>query len=109
MSPGPRAIQSGRGTLPIGPDLGNRLGYVQGGILYGVGALAAAQAVGTPGAILRVGHYQFHNPGLGKTLAVEARVLKRGGRVVFAESQLRIDDTVVGVGLYTFSLPKAAS
>ncbi|MDP9461880.1 MAG: PaaI family thioesterase, partial [Actinomycetota bacterium] len=56
-----------RGALRIGPELGNRVGHVQGGALYGIGLSAAARAVG-PGFEPADGHWQFLRPGDGDLL-----------------------------------------
>lgn len=102
-----READHAAGTLQIGSALANRAGHIQGGLLYGAGALAATQALGVKEAVLGTGHYQFHRPADGGTLAAEATVLRRGKTVAFVEARIRVDEQVVGVGLYTFRLPGA--
>lgn len=92
------------GTLQIGPELGNRVGHVQGGALYGAAALAATQALDVVGATLADGHYQFLRPADGATLTAHGTVLRRGRGVAFVESRLSVDETLVGIGLFSFRL-----
>ena len=92
------------GTLPIGPELANRARHVQGGALYGAAALAAAQALGAPGAVLADGHYQFLRPADGAVLTAEGSVLRRGRSVAFVEARLDVDGAAVGIGLFSFRL-----
>ena len=91
-----------RGTLRIGPELANRVGHIQGGALYGAAALAAAQALDAPGAVLADGHYQFLRPADGSILTAEGNAVRRGRSVAFVEAGLHVDDALVGVGLFSF-------
>lgn len=90
-----------RGTLAIGPELANRVGHLQGGVLYGAAALAAAQVVGVSPSAIIDGHYQFLRPGDGEHLTAEAAVARRGRSVAFVESRLSVDGSLVGLGLFT--------
>lgn len=92
------------GTLPIGPELANRVGHIQGGALYGAALLAAAEALGVPGATLADGHYQFLRPADGATLGAEAEVVRRGRSVAFVHARLAVDDTLVGSGSFAIRL-----
>ncbi len=89
------------GTLTIGPELANRVGHLQGGVVYGAAALAAAQAVGRPPSAIVDGHYQFLRPGDGERLTAEATVARRGRSVAFVESRLSVDGALIGLGLFT--------
>ncbi|MFP5370927.1 MAG: acyl-CoA thioesterase domain-containing protein, partial [Actinomycetes bacterium] len=92
---------SARGSLRIGPELGNRVGHVQGGALYGIGLAAAARAVGA-GFEPADGHWQFLRPGDGELLVAEAAVRRLGRRAAFASVHLTIDGTPVGAGSFAF-------
>ena len=92
------------GTLRIGPELGNRVGHVQGGALYGAAALAATQALGAADAVLSDGYYQFLRPADGSILVGEGAVVRRGRSAAFVESRLFVDDAIVGAGLFAFRL-----
>jgi acyl-CoA thioesterase len=93
-----------RGSLPIGPELGNRVGAIQGGALYAAAAAAASTALADPSAMLVEGTYQFIRPAFGQTLLAEATVLRRGSSVAYAEARLLADDKLVGAGLFTYQL-----
>jgi len=90
-----------RGVLPIGPELANRVGHLQGGVVYGAAAVAAARAIGLPPSCVMDGHYQFLRPADGAYLTADATVTRRGRSVIFAESRLSVDGTLVGLGLFT--------
>ena len=93
-----------RGTLNVGPELGNRVGHVQGGALFGAAAAAAEQAVGVPEARLLDGHYQFLRPADGQTLAASGELLRRGRRGAYAQARLSMEGRLVGIGLFGFRL-----
>ena len=95
------------GELTIGPELGNRVGHLQGGALYAAGARAAVQALGGHGWVLADGYYQFLRPGDGRLLGVRAEVLRRGRSAAFVQAHLAVDGVSVGVGLYTFQAAHA--
>ena len=101
-----RAAPEGRssGTLAIGPELDNRVGHVQGGVLYGAAVAAAIAALDAPEAVLADGYYQFLRPADGATLAAEGAVVRRGRSAGFVEVRLMVDDTLVGIGLFSFRL-----
>ena len=98
----PSDPHTAHGELTVGPELGNRVGHLQGGALYAAGARAAFQALGGHGWILADGYYQFLRPGDGLQLAVRAEVLRRGRSAAFAQAHLAVDGVPVGVGLYAF-------
>jgi acyl-coenzyme A thioesterase PaaI-like protein len=97
------AASDGRalGKLAIGPELSNRVGHLQGGVLYGAAAVAAARAAGLPPSAILDGHYQFLRPGDGECLTAEATVARRGRSVAFVESRLAVDGALIGLGLFT--------
>ncbi len=90
-----------RGSLRIGPELGNRVGHVQGGALYGIGLAAAARAVG-PGFAPADGHWQFLRPGDGELLVAEASVSRLGRKAAFACVRLTTDGRPAGAGQFAF-------
>jgi acyl-coenzyme A thioesterase PaaI-like protein len=93
-----------RGALRIGPELGNRVGHVQGGALYGMGLAAAARAARATGAALdpAEGSWQFLRPGDGVDLRVEATVTRSGRSAAFAAVTLTVDGRAVGAGQFAF-------
>lgn len=93
-----------RGVLAIGPELGNRVGHVQGGALYAAAAEAALRAAGAPDAALADGYVQFLRPGDGASLVAEGAILRQGRRVAFAEARILVDGTLAGAGLFSFRL-----
>lgn len=99
-----RASPEGRssGTLEIGPELDNRVGHVQGGVLYGAAAAVAIQALEAPEAALADGYYQFLRPADGLILSGEGAVIRGGRRAAFVEARLAVDETPVGIGLFSF-------
>src|SRR5262249_21953832 len=101
---GPDAV----GQLTIGPELGNRVGHLQGGALYAPAARAAHHGLGEDGWRLAAGTYQFLRPGEGELLIARATILRRGRAVAFARTQLDVDRTTIGSGQYVFR-PAAAS
>ena len=92
------------GMLRIGPELGNRVGHVQGGALYGAAALAAIRALDERDAVLVDGHYQYLRPADRSTLLADGEVLRRGRSVAFVEARLRTDAAELGRGLFSFRL-----
>lgn len=89
------------GELQIGFAHTNRVGHVQGGVLYGAAALAARRAVAED-MHLAEGHLQFLAPAHGESLVVEARATRQGRRTSFTEARLIVDGGLVGAGTFTF-------
>jgi acyl-coenzyme A thioesterase PaaI-like protein len=96
------------GELTIGPELGNRVGHLQGGALYATGARVASQALDDGGWALAEGSYQFLRPGDGHRLIVRAEVLRRGRTVAFVQAYLSVDEVLIGAGMYTFRAAEEA-
>jgi acyl-coenzyme A thioesterase PaaI-like protein len=90
------------GEVTIGPELGNRVGHVQGGALYTAAARAAGQALGVEGWHLGEGSYQFLRPAEGRTLGARATVLRRGRSMAFVQAHTEVDGVAVGTGLFAF-------
>jgi len=95
------------GELANGPELGNRVGHIQGGALYGAAALVATRALNVSAATLIDGHYQFLRPADGALLHGEGTVLRRGRLAAFVEARLAVDGKLVGAGLFSFRMPPA--
>lgn len=74
------------GTLDAGPQHVNRVGHLQGGLIYGLAATAAQRLV--PGASVVEGHVQFLRAGQPGPVQVRAERLRVGRSVGFARVQL---------------------
>jgi acyl-coenzyme A thioesterase PaaI-like protein len=85
-----------------GPAVANRAGQIQGGALFDGAAAAAERALAAPSAVLVDGHYQFLRPARARIVAVNGRVLRRGRRVAFVETQVAGDGQLVGLGRFGF-------
>lgn len=77
------------GTVPHGPHLGNRVGNVQGGALFGLAATAATRLVG--GQQLADGSVQYLRPGTGGDLQVTATMVRRGRTVSAVDATVTCD------------------
>ena len=78
-------------VMPNGPHVGNRVGYVQGGILLGLAAAtatAALPAAWTLGAVAAA----FISPGEGPALKAQARVVHQGQRVSVVRTEITRSD-----------------
>ena len=85
----PQAAPGGAScVMPNGPHVGNRVGYVQGGILFALGAATAVAAL-PEGWTLASMAAAFVSPGQGPALKAHASVVHQGQRV----SVIRTDVT----------------
>jgi acyl-coenzyme A thioesterase PaaI-like protein len=98
----PEAPDGDCGVLTIGPELSNRVGHIQGGVLYAAGARAAGRTLGEGRWELAEGSYQFHRPAEGRSLAARTTVLRRGRSTAFVQVHLSVDTVSVGTGLFVF-------
>lgn len=89
------------GTATLGPHLGNRVGMLQGGALYGAMALTAQRLAG-PDLMLAEGSLQYLRPGQGGRLRVTATMARRGRTAAFVETTAEIDGRRVAAGHHTF-------
>lgn len=89
------------GVAPNGPHLGNRVGNVQGGALYGLAAVAAGRLVGADQR-LADGAIQYLRPGTGEQLRVSATLVRRGRSVSFVDTLVEADDVAVASAHFTF-------
>ncbi|MGH8869913.1 MAG: acyl-CoA thioesterase domain-containing protein [Actinomycetes bacterium] len=108
----PRALEEREdgalcGVVPVTRAVGNRVGHVQGGALYGIAA-AAAEAVMGPEWALSDGYAQYLRPADGREMGVQARSLRRGRRAGFTEVTLSVREKAVVTARFTHR-PAAAS
>ena len=88
----PRAEESGAScVMPNGPHVGNRVGFVQGGILFGLAAATATAAL-PENWLLSTISAAFVSPGDGPALKAQASVVHRGQRVAVIRTELRRED-----------------
>ena len=87
--------QAARGAascvMPIGPHVGNRVGYVQGGILLGLAAVTAAAALPDTWTLSGI-CAAFISPGDGAALKAQANVVHHGRRVSVVRTELTRSD-----------------
>jgi acyl-coenzyme A thioesterase PaaI-like protein len=87
--------QAARGAascvMPIGPHVGNRVGYVQGGILLGLAAVTAAAALPETWMLSGIAA-AFISPGDGAALNAQANVVHHGRRVSVVRTELTRSD-----------------
>jgi uncharacterized protein (TIGR00369 family) len=67
-------------TVPVAPHLGNRVGQVHGGILFGLAAQTACAAVPAAMRLANISAW-FLKPGVGRRLIVKSSVLHAGRNV----------------------------
>ena len=98
-----RGEGSAVGRWRLGPHLWNRSRHVHGGAMFG-GLAEAVLACLPRSRTLRLveQHVQLIRPGIGEELRLEARLIRRGQRLVFAEATaLSSNDRVVSQALAT--------
>jgi len=77
----PEAVSGGAScVMPNGPHVGNRVGYVQGGILFGLAAATATAALPETWMLTSMAA-AFISPGQGPALRAQASVVHQGQRV----------------------------
>lgn len=89
------------GSATLGPHVGNRIGVLQGGALYGVAALAAQRLAG-PDMELAESSLQYLRPGDGRRLTVLATLTRRGRTVAFVDVSVEVDGRQIATGQHTF-------
>lgn len=88
------------GVLPASPTLENRMGQVQGGILFGAARLAAERALTLDGTVrLMDGQYHFLRPCIGDA-TVRATTIRKGRSVATAHVDVLSGETLVGTGQF---------
>lgn len=87
--------QAARGAascvMPIGPHVGNRVGFVQGGILLGLAAVTAAAALPETWTLSCIAA-GFISPGQGSALKAQANVVHHGRRVSVIRTEVTRSD-----------------
>ena len=84
----PRPTADGAECLPrIGPQLANRVGHVQGGILMGMAAETARQAAPDHPVLANLSAW-FIGPGRGDALLVKSRVLHAGRSLAVVHTEI---------------------
>jgi acyl-coenzyme A thioesterase PaaI-like protein len=88
----PRPAPGGaRCTVKIGPHLGNRVGHVQGGLLWGLAAATARAAVPRHPALSTISAW-FVSPGRGTSLRIRSKVLHAGRSFAVVRTEIRNAD-----------------
>ncbi|MEK6594279.1 MAG: PaaI family thioesterase [Pseudomonadota bacterium] len=88
----PRPAPGGaRCSVKIGPHLGNRVGHVQGGLLWGLAAATARAAVPRHPALSTISAW-FVSPGRGKALRVRSKVLHAGRSFAVVRTEIKNAD-----------------
>jgi acyl-coenzyme A thioesterase PaaI-like protein len=88
----PEATNGGAScVMPNGPHVGNRVGYVQGGILLGLAAATATAALPDTWMVSAVAA-AFISPGEGPALRAQASIVHQGQRVSVIRTDLTRSD-----------------
>jgi acyl-coenzyme A thioesterase PaaI-like protein len=88
----PRSVEGGATCrVKIGPQIGNRVGHVQGGILYGLAQATAAAAVPRHPAVSNISMW-YVSPGQGRSLSVRARVIHAGRSFAVVRTEIKTSD-----------------
>ncbi|HKU46918.1 MAG TPA: acyl-CoA thioesterase domain-containing protein [Burkholderiales bacterium] len=88
----PQAVDGGATcVMPNGPHVGNRVGFVQGGILLGLGAATASAAL-PESWLLSTITAAFLTPGQGPALEARASLVHQGQRVATVRTEVRRSD-----------------
>ncbi|MEW6333521.1 MAG: hypothetical protein AB1558_04580 [Thermodesulfobacteriota bacterium] len=82
-----RRAQGAASRVAIGPHIGNRVGHVQGGILFGLAAMCA-NAAAPPGMLLSNAAAWYISPGCGASLAVRSRVIHTGRTMAVSRTEI---------------------
>ena len=87
--------QAARGAascvMPVGPHVGNRVGYVQGGVLLGLAAVTATAALPETWTLSTIAA-AFISPGEGPALKAQANVVHHGRRVSVIRTEITRSD-----------------
>lgn len=88
----PRRTKTGASTtMANGAHVGNRVGHVQGGLLMGLAATTAIQAMPARWGLSGI-HAVFVSPGQGKALRARAQVIHHGSMTGVARTEIRGTD-----------------
>lgn len=83
-----RNAQGASSRVAIGPHIGNRVGHVQGGILFGLAATNACAAA-PPGMMLSNASAWYISPGCGASLAVRSHVVHTGRTISVVRTEIK--------------------
>ena len=86
-----RTAHGASSCVPIGPQITNRVGHVQGGSLFGLAA-ANACAAAPPAMMLWHLSAYFIAPGRGSALAIRSRLLHAGRTLAVVRTEIRNAD-----------------
>lgn len=79
----------------IGPQIGNRVGHVQGGVLFGIAQATASAAVPRHPAVSTISAW-YISPGHGKALSVRSKVIHAGRSFAVVRTEIKnADGTLV--------------
>jgi acyl-coenzyme A thioesterase PaaI-like protein len=85
----PRRIAQGASNrVAIGPHIGNRVGHVQGGILFGIAATNACAAAPEAMMLLNASVW-YISPGRGTALSVKSRVVHAGRTIAVVRTEIK--------------------
>ena len=88
----PRATSGGASCrVPISPQISNRVGHVQGGILLGLAEATASAAVPRHSAVSTISAW-YISPGQGTALSVRSRVVHAGRSFAVVRTEIRNAD-----------------
>jgi acyl-coenzyme A thioesterase PaaI-like protein len=88
----PKATQSGATCrVRIAPQIGNRVGHVQGGILFGLAQGTAAAAVPRHPAISNISAW-YVSPGQGAALSVRSKVIHAGRSFAVVRTEINSNE-----------------
>lgn len=85
-----RTVRGAVNRIAIGPQIANRVGHVQGGILLGLAATTAAKAAPAGMMMSNVSAWYIH-PGLGEHLRVRSTVLHAGRTTAVVRTRILAD------------------
>ena len=88
--PAPTA-DGARCTVKIAPQHGNRVGHVQGGLLFGLGAIAACAATPNHRQLSAIAAW-YISPGQGKALKIRSRRVHEGRSFAAVRTEIRNAD-----------------
>jgi len=83
-----RTAQGASSRVAIGPHIGNRIGYVQGGILFGLAATNACAAAAPEMMLSNVSAW-YISPGRGAALVIRSRLLHAGRTTAVVRTEIK--------------------
>jgi acyl-coenzyme A thioesterase PaaI-like protein len=83
-----RTAQGASNRVAIGPHIGNRVGHVQGGILFGLAATNACAAAPEK-MMLSNASVWYISPGRGAALSIRSRVVHAGRTIAVLRTEIR--------------------